>query len=211
MGKYFYHLSLTGEKKQKRRYQKISLYYDKVMNDHLQEIGFMKAHNKEHIRITWNQSETGRKNTSQMKWSLSWQAGEYIKASRANFKKLTPSSTGENIASDSTLTLLDFCEDARAPCVGFLKNDWRKERGSKLRAVNEIITEQEISAELSSNLSSGMQFALLCPLFAHFCFEVTVILILSPKLNTKDFFFFEGKRIVLRTKISKSKAGGIFL
>lgn len=36
----------------KKRYHKISLYYDKAMNYHLQEIGFMKGNDKEHIRIT---------------------------------------------------------------------------------------------------------------------------------------------------------------
>lgn len=92
------------------------------MNYHLQEIGFMKGNGKEHIRITWNQSEAVRKNTSRMKWSLSWQAGEYIKAILANFKKPTLSTRGENIASDSMLALLDFCEDAMTPFVGFLKN-----------------------------------------------------------------------------------------
>lgn len=101
------------------------------MNYHLQEIGFMKGNGKEHIRITWNQSEAGRKNTSQMKWSLLWQAGEYIKAILANFKKKPSlSARGENIASDSMLALLDFCEDAMTPFVGFLKNDLGMKKAS---------------------------------------------------------------------------------
>lgn len=115
----------------KKRYHKISLYYGKAMNYHLQEIGFMKGNDKEHIRITWNQSETGRKNTSQIKWSLSWQTGGYIKAILANFKKPTPFSRGENITSDSMLAPLDFCEDALTPFVGFLKNDLGMKRASK--------------------------------------------------------------------------------
>lgn len=102
------------------------------MNYHLPEIGFMKGNGKEHIRITWNQSEAGSKNTSQMKWSLLWQAGEYIKAILANFKKKKPSlsARGENIASDSMLALLDFCEDAMTPFVGFLKNDLGMKKAS---------------------------------------------------------------------------------
>lgn len=114
-----------------KRYHKVSLYCAKAMNYHLQEIGFMKGNDKEHIRITWNQSEAVRKNTSQMKWSLSWQAGEYIKDILANFKKPTPFSRGENITSDSMLALLDFCEDAIAPFVGFLKNDLGMKRANK--------------------------------------------------------------------------------
>lgn len=115
----------------KKRYHKVSLYCDVAMNYHLQEIGFMKGNDKEHIRITWNQSEAGKKNTSQMKWSLSWQAGEYIKAILANFKKPTPFSRGENITSDSVLALLGFCEDTVTSLVDFLKNDLEMKRAGK--------------------------------------------------------------------------------
>lgn len=34
-----------------KRYHKVSLYCAKAMNYHLQEIGFMKSNDKEHIRI----------------------------------------------------------------------------------------------------------------------------------------------------------------
>ena len=107
----------------KKRSHKLSLYYDKAVNDPLQEISFKKGNSKENIRITRSQSEAGRKNTSQMKCSLSWQAGEYIKAILANFKKPTPSTWGENITSYSMLALLDFSEDVMTLFVGFLKND----------------------------------------------------------------------------------------
>lgn len=59
---------------------------------------------------------------SQMKWSLSWQAGEYIKDILANFKKPTPF-RGENITQTKHAGSAGLCEDAIAPFVGFLKND----------------------------------------------------------------------------------------
>lgn len=71
----------------KKRSHKLSLYYDKAVNDPLQEISFKKGNSKENIRITRSQSEAGRKNTSQGKWSLSWQTGGYIKVIFAKFKK----------------------------------------------------------------------------------------------------------------------------
>lgn len=45
-------ISQLDWRKKKKRYHKISLYYDIAMNYHLQEIGFMKGNDKEHIRIT---------------------------------------------------------------------------------------------------------------------------------------------------------------
>lgn len=141
------------------------------MNYHLQEIGVMKGNDKEHIRTTWNQSEAGRKNTSQMKWSLSWQAGDYIKAILANFKKNSSlSARGENIASDSMLALLDFCEDAMTPFVGFLKNDLGTKQASSGKLCKLDHQWEQMDCEIPMFPSPpGIYLYQPCP---HFCISI---------------------------------------